>query len=120
MPLELGAFLGAKHFGSREQKEKSCLILDSEKYRYQKFISDIAGQDVQAHANDPRELVRIVRNWLRSYSMVSIPSGSIIWNRYRNFTEELPLLCKALNLNMKELIFNDYVLLVSNWLKVKA
>src|SRR5205085_10402919 len=46
MPLELGAFLGAKHFGNNRQKRKACLILDSEKYRYQKFISHIAGQDI--------------------------------------------------------------------------
>src|SRR5262245_35887468 len=43
MPLELGAFLGAKCFGSQEQRRKACLILDSEKYRYQRFISDISG-----------------------------------------------------------------------------
>ena len=117
MPLEPGAFLGAKYFGGKEQKRKACLILDSEKYRYQKFISDIAGQDIQAHGNDPATTVRIVRNWLRVYSQVSIPSGSIIWNRYKTFRSDLPLLCKELRLNMKELIYNDYVLLVSTWLK---
>jgi hypothetical protein len=118
MPLELGAFLGAKYFGSKEQKQKVCLILDSEKYRYQKFISDIAGQDIQAHENDPRKVISIARNWLRGYSDASIPSGSVIWNRYKAFRVDLPLLCKELKLNIKELIYNDYVLLVSNWLKV--
>src|SRR5947208_4085517 len=39
MPLELGLFLGAKRFGTAEQKLKSCLIADIERYRYQKFIS---------------------------------------------------------------------------------
>ena len=67
MPLELGAFLGAKYFGINRQKRKSCLVLDSEKYRYQKFISDIAGQDIQGHGNDPRRLTGIVRNWLRGF-----------------------------------------------------
>lgn len=120
MPLELGAFLGAKYFGRNQQRRKACLILDSEKYRYQKFISDIAGQDIQAHGNDPRQVVRIVRNWLRAYSQDSIPSGGIIWNGYEAFKAELPQLCKKLNLNLKELIYNDYVLLVSKWLKVNA
>lgn len=50
------------------------MILDSEKYRYQKFISDIAGQDVKAHENDQRILIRVVREWLRNYSQVSIPA----------------------------------------------
>ena len=120
MPLELGAFLGAKHFGGGAQKKKACLILDSEKYRYQKFISDIAGQDIKAHESDPRIVIRVVRDWLRTYSQVSIPSGSVIWSRYRVFEGDLPLLCEELRLNLKELIFNDYVLLVSRWLKINA
>ena len=47
MPFELGLFLGAKKFGDKVQKRKNILILDKEKYRYQKFISDIAGQDIK-------------------------------------------------------------------------
>src|SRR5215212_5243999 len=45
MPLELGLFLGAKRFGTGKQKRKNGLIMDVDRYRYQKFISDIAGQD---------------------------------------------------------------------------
>jgi len=120
MPLELGAFLGAKYFGGIEQRRKSCLILDSENYRYQKFISDIAGQDIQAHGNDPRKAVSIVRNWLRVYSPVSIPSGSIIGSRYEAFRSDLPLLCKGLSLDTRELIYRDYVTLVSEWLRLNA
>lgn len=120
MPLELGAFLGAKHFGRGPQKKKACLILDSEKYRYQKFISDIAGQDIKAHENNPKIVIRVVRDWLRNYSQVSIPSGSVIWSRYQLFEGDLPLLCKELKLNLKELIFNDYVLLVSRWLRINT
>lgn len=120
MPLELGAFIGAKHFGKGVQARKACLILDSERYRYQKFISDIAGQDIKAHENNPRAVIRVVRDWLRSYSPASIPSGSVIWSRYQLFENDLPLLCKELKLNPKELIFNDYVLLVSRWLKINT
>jgi hypothetical protein len=120
MPLELGTFLGAKYFGSGGHKKKACLILDSERYRYQKFISDIAGQDIRAHENDPRIVIRVVRDWLRTYSKESIPSGSVIWSRYQAFEKDLPLLCKELNLKPKELIFNDYVTLVSRWLTLKT
>src|SRR5215218_5102889 len=34
VPLELGLFLGAREYGSREQKTKRSLILDAERYRY--------------------------------------------------------------------------------------
>ena len=78
MPLELGVFLGAKKFGIEEQKRKKCLILDTERYRYQQFISDIAGQDIQAHNNSSREVIMHVRNWLRNTSRrETIPSGAL-------------------------------------------
>jgi hypothetical protein len=120
MPLELGVCLGAKHFGDALQNRKACLILDTEKNRYQSFISDIAGQDIKAHNDNPETIISIVRNWLRMYSVVSIPSGSVIVKHYRFFMRDQPLLCKELKLKMRELIFNDYVLLVSNWLKYNA
>ena len=44
MPLELGLFLGAKRYGDKRQAAKSCLILATEQYQYQAYISDIAGQ----------------------------------------------------------------------------
>ncbi len=52
MPLELGIFLGAMKLGTPKQREKDCLILDKTRYRYQRFISDIAGQDIEAHNGD--------------------------------------------------------------------
>ena len=62
MPLELGVFLGCKRYGGRKQRLKCCLVLDREKYRYQKFVSDIAGQDVRSHDANPRVAVSQVRN----------------------------------------------------------
>ncbi|MBV9537403.1 MAG: hypothetical protein JOY70_00570 [Acidisphaera sp.] len=64
MPLELGLFLGAQRFGDGTQRRKSCLVLDREHYRYQKFVSDIAGQDIAVHGNDPAGAIRAVRDWL--------------------------------------------------------
>ena len=117
MPLELGVFLGAKKFGMDEQKRKNCLILDKEQYRYQQFISDIAGQDIQAHHNNPEEIVTVVRNWLRNVSKrETIPSGGIIWRRYQEFMGDLPQLAQAFQLEVDELIFNDYTFLLAEWL----
>lgn len=120
MPLELGVFLGAKQFGIDEQKRKNCLILDKEQYRYQQFISDIAGQDIQAHNNNPEEIVTVVRNWLRTASKrQTIPSGSIIWARYQEFMEDLPQLAQEHQLKVNELIFNDYTLVITRWLRTR-
>jgi hypothetical protein len=48
--LELSLFLGAKHYGNRQQKSKRALILNREQYRYQRFISDIAGASSSSSA----------------------------------------------------------------------
>jgi hypothetical protein len=75
---------------------------------------------VLAHENSARAIVVIIRNWLRSYSSTAIPSGGVIWDRYETFEQDLPLLCKELKLRQRELIWNDYVMLISRWLTRNA
>ena len=117
MPLELGVFLGAKRYGEGLQKEKVCLILDRDPYRYQKFISDIAGQDIRAHEADPRTTISLVRNWLRNASpSLNIPGGEAIWERYLEFRNALPSLCQTLRLSPDKLTFADYIWLITTWL----
>jgi hypothetical protein len=121
MPLELGLFLGAKRYGTGDQRKKLALILDCDPFRFQKYCSDIAGQDIRSHDGDPIESVKIVRNWLRNASAASgvvIPSGSVMIARYERFQRELPMLCDALHLDRNELIFNDFTTLAAEWLKV--
>lgn len=36
MPFELGLFLGARRFGTAVQQDKRCLVLEAQRYRYQK------------------------------------------------------------------------------------
>ena len=123
MPLELGLFLGAKRYGTGDQRRKLCLILDREPYRYQKYCSDIAGQDIRSHKGEPQEAVRIVRDWLRNAtagSRVVIPSGSVMVERYEAFQRALPLMCEKLRLERNELLFNDYTTVAAEWLKVNS
>ncbi|HWG45975.1 MAG TPA: hypothetical protein VN688_24650 [Gemmataceae bacterium] len=121
MPLELGLFLAAKRFGTGRQAKKACLVLDSLPYRYQQFISDIAGQDIQAHHNDPVEVITVIRNWLRGYSPeAAILGGTEINRRYLLFTQELPALCERLKWQPEELTFIDYAQLVSRWLELQT
>jgi hypothetical protein len=122
MPLELGLFLGAKRFGSRQHRNKNCLILDLEKYRYQKFISDIAGQDIAAHGGKPNDAIRAVRDWLSvaTPQSVKMPGGAAIARRYAQFRDELPAACERLELRVEDLTFADYVVQVEEWLKANA
>lgn len=118
MPLELGMFLGARRFGGSRHKDKSCLIIDIKRYRYQSFISDISGQDIKAHGNDPKTAVSLVRNWLNSASgRKTIPGGHKIWIRYQQYRDELPDICAASDLTMDEMTFNDMEIFAEEWLK---
>ena len=117
MALELGVFLGAKKFGVGKHAAKRCLVLDREPFRFQKFISDIAGQDIKAHAHRPQDAIRAVRDWLRNaLGAKAIPSGSLLSADYDRFTEELPELCRAVRLNPSDLTFTDFYGLVFDWL----
>ncbi|MFL5381902.1 MAG: hypothetical protein ACJ8GN_05250 [Longimicrobiaceae bacterium] len=117
MPLELGLFLGAQEYGVDEQKEKRSLVLDSIPYRYQKFCSDIAGQDIRAHANQPAKAVAAVRAMLATaLGGVRLPGPIRIVERYSAFQAELPALCRRLGLAPGELQFVELRTLMEEWI----
>ena len=102
MPLELGIFLGATRFGSGKQRQKLSLVLDRERYRFQKYISDISGQDIKAHDGKPALAIRRVRDWLNNSPVdphVTKPGARKMAQRYDGFMDELPDLCEKLHLH---------------------
>jgi hypothetical protein len=116
MPLELGIFLGAKRYGDRHQKRKSCLILERDRYRYQKFCSDLSGQDVREHHNDVFLAIAATRNWLHAArSSPAFPSAKSIEGRYLAFRSDLPAMCAARKIDRLNPEFLDYRTLVSGW-----
>ncbi|HEX2206451.1 MAG TPA: hypothetical protein VHG93_02155 [Longimicrobium sp.] len=119
MPFELGLFLGAKRFGIAEHGAKTCIIFDRERYRYQQFLSDIAGQDVLAHADDPRELIRGVRNALATTlpNRTILPSGRWLTQRYMIFLEDVPTICLELRLDHDDLSHRDLAEVIITWLE---
>jgi hypothetical protein len=118
MPLELGLFLGVQRFGTGRQRRKGCLILDREPYRYQRFISDIAGQDIAAHDGDAGRLIGRVRDWLSTAAGgTPLPGGKAVAERFAAFTADLPGLTAALRLTVEELTFGNYVTMASEWLR---
>lgn len=120
MPLELGLFLGAKSFSDTpKQKRKRCLILDSESYLYQKFISDIAGQDIRPHHGNPLEALKQTRNWLATVSDRTLP-GTIETERlYNNFCEDLSVILEKLELRPVDVQFVEFVKVAMEWLKAQ-
>lgn len=118
MPLEPRLFLGAQEYGSGPQKRKCSLILDTEPYRYQKFCSDIAGQDIRAHGNRPARAIAAVRAMLSTalQGRARLPGESRILGRYAQFRADLPGICRRVHLRPAELQFVEFRFLLRDWL----
>lgn len=116
MPLELGICMGAIEFGQKKQRENKYLIIESDKFRFKQFISDISGQDIRDHKDTVEGAIKIVRNWLAKKTPENIPSASLIHKDYESFQEDLPLLCKENSWVVGELTFDEYSTLVTSWL----
>lgn len=116
MPLELGVFIGAATYGRGRVRDKSLLIVDSEPYRYQKFMSDISGQDIFSHENSVAVLIRCVRNWLASESGAQdLPGAAHVAQRFARFMMELPSFCQRWRLLINELTYQDYLGCIVAW-----
>jgi hypothetical protein len=119
MPFELGLDLGCRVYGNARLRTKRCLVLEAEPYRYQAFLSDIAGQDIQCHHNSPDEAITVVRNWLRTSSgQRDLPGPALIKRRFLEFSNALPEYCDGSGLDSQDLQFVDYVDLAQVWLAV--
>ena len=117
LALELGLFIGARHFGNSVQKGKACLVLDRESRRYEKFISDIKGVDIESHQDDVSQAINAVRDWLDTRSTDILPGGATIASRFGVFAGELPGICAGARLQSDRLTFKNYAQLVQRWLK---
>jgi hypothetical protein len=119
MPLELGIFFGCKRFRPPIQKRKISLILDREPYRYQKFISDLAGHDIRAHGGEPKRAIAAVRDWLTTQSGDRAPGGQTIAEQYAQFCGNLPDFCRPDGLEPDSLTFRDLSNLISEWIRMR-
>jgi hypothetical protein len=121
MPLELGLFLGAVEFRDIHSmtKTKLCLVMDSERYRYHKFCSDLAGVDISAHENDVRKLIHVVRDWLAQTApeLELIPGGEHLYRRYQTFLSSFPELCAVALQDPKFITFGGLKSILEGWLE---
>jgi hypothetical protein len=118
MPLELGLFLGARKYGGAKHRQKSCIVFDRDKFRYQAFISDIAGQDIHSHGQNIATLVAELAGWLRMLSKDgNVPGGRTIAQELAEFnSHHLPGLLLWDDLDADEMTFADYRQIVTRYL----
>jgi len=123
MPFELGLDIGCLEYGNKKQRKKKILIHEKDKYFYQKFLSDIAGQDIRNHNNKPIEVIEIIRDWFSTLNeKKKYDSHVIIWNYYNDFIDSL---IKRLDKEgykkdrVMKLPFTEFVGYARKWIKEK-
>jgi hypothetical protein len=124
MPMELGLHLGARLLGEGRHRRKRALTLEAEPHRYDAVLSDISGQDIEVHRNDPDQAIRCVRNWLsehRPHNAAPLPGVAAMQADYRLFQAEVGALLDARRLDaLDELTHSDFLFAVRDWIAVRA
>ena len=89
MPFELGIEYGSRRFGPPPLNQKRCLILEKRRYEFMKALSDLSGVDIKAHANQPEQVIRAVRDWfVETVGLRNVASPTVIWYRFNDFASD--------------------------------
>jgi hypothetical protein len=97
------------------------LVLDAEKHRYQRYVSDLAGQDIADHRSSPLTLIAQIRNWLRATSQANdTPGAHQIIERYTALRADLPAVCREMGLQHDDLSFHDFGWVITEWLRTRG
>jgi hypothetical protein len=98
MPFELGMALGAKRFGGRAHQGNKIKIMVAESYKLPAYLSDLGGNDPDAHHVNPGTLIRIVRNFLdASPAGEPLPGPAKLIETFALFADALPALAKEID-----------------------
>jgi len=123
MPFELGIDIGAKEYGNGRLKTKNILIFDSDKYRYQRFLSDIAGQDISSHGKSASEAIGKIRHWLNANRPIAaqpLIGAATLRKKYDEFQAALPAICDKIALDESDLEFNDLLYITDEWITLNV
>jgi len=103
MPFELGLMMGAKYFGGPKQRAKQACILVANDFVLPTYLSDLAGNDPAAHNDDPRQVIKIVRDHLHNDPAGKrLPGVLHIAKLFDDFSANLPVLARQAQLTVEE------------------
>jgi hypothetical protein len=118
MPFECGIDFGLKMSNEENFGDKKFLILEKEQHRYQKVISDISGNDIKAHKNDPEQIIKVVRDWFKPTNP-AIPRHKEIWLAYNEFEFDYESILNEEGYDPKDinsLTFSDIIENMAAWI----
>lgn len=121
MPYEMGLDAGCMEYGGKRFKDKKILILETDKFQYQKVISDIAGQDIKNHNDDPLTIIKNVRDWFSDLNETNtLPNTEKIWKAYNEFDKNLTNNLLAIgytNTEIDEIPNGDFIKFAKDFIK---
>ena len=92
---------------------RDCLIFEQTPYKHQKFISDLAGNDIVPHENNPEEIIINVRKFLDKYSPSPTLREEEICKKYNQFGSDLSSYVQKNNI--KQLDFETLYQFIQYW-----
>ena len=107
MPIELGIAIGAKYLGHEAARDHLMLVLDSERFRYQRFASDLAGLDIAPHGGSVDGVVGAVRDFLAAETDAMLPGTAAIRQVLDRFEAELPSIAQAVQQEADKITYVD-------------
>lgn len=118
MPFECGIDFGIKLSDPVKYQDKKFLILEKERYRYQKVISDISGNDIKAHKNEPEGIVKVVRDWFQTMNN-GMPRHKEIWLAFNEFEYDYESIIGGEGYDLEDigaLPFGDIIDFMNGWI----
>ncbi len=119
MAFECGIEFGMRLARPDIFEKKKILILEKEQYRYQKVISDIAGNDIKAHKNNPQQLIKVIRDWFK-LNLGNVPGYREIWLAYNEFIYEFEEILTIEGYDpgdINSLTFSDIIDFINTWIR---
>lgn len=119
MPFELGVDIGCRRYKGGQTNKKKCLVLEKERHRYRKALSDLSGSDIKNHNNEPEEIVRQTRSWFVENENPRADSATRIWESFNEFMADFYQKRKKEGYKAKDLEMMpipEYILFIKDWI----
>lgn len=120
MPFELGIDYGCKRYKEGMWADKKILILEKERYRFQKALSDLSGSDIKNHDDEPSTAVKVIRDWFVATELLTrVASGKVIWHKYNDFQAYLydELVANDGHDTVDDIQTSEIITLMTGWLE---
>ena len=96
MPFELGLCMGAKRFCPSHRYDK-VKIMVSEPYKLPEYLSDLGGNDPDAHHEDHHQILMIVRDFLQGARRGKpLPGSTALVAAFDRFKRAIPRIAEGI------------------------